>query len=724
MPVASSSTKPTTFRRAKKSHLSGRERRAHTTICVDEPKTPETPKAGKHTMTLAAVTMPRQQRRAEERRLRKHPTTKTAAEARADAFLREKGFFDLHNNVSQAGLTGPAYKRLYETLVGYGNRLSAAHAAALYSMLVAMTRMAQGRLAGRWAFGLPTGTGKTQAIVAWIATLHELGLDHVSVAISASKVEALCELKRDLLKHGVPADKIGLLHGYRHDPKKDGNTGSLPDGYASEPADKGEDRQFMLVTHARVRDRSKMDEFSHYQGRPRDLLLYDESLVVSDATSVPVRDLKGAVGWLAAVCDDSPKLGALVNYLTECRDTIAEALDTADHSGDQASLIRLPYRDAETLERYKAQLGRYPAMESARTLLDIATEELRVVSTGQGGAVWYRVSVPPELKNIIILDASHPIRRLCQLDSSINDAEKSLPEVRNVGVPLSQIKNFDYVTIHQRFSGGGRDTLRKDFTRGVVDRRTTKEVAEVIRQLPIEEAVLCFVFKTRTSERVDYARVLRNDLETSGIDPDATVIMGGKERPRINIVTWGNETASNVWSYCQNVILVGVLQRSPVDLAAAYLGQVDDLAAAYSGDAIKDLLRSEVCHVIYQALSRGSCRTAYGGQAAPMRAWLIHRDDRIQRELARVMPGVQWAVWEKSGKREKTGIIAESAMRISGHLDDLPRDTQSLSSRQLKNRRGALRAAHPHVHLGIEPCPRRSPRLDQGGARCRSLPCR
>ena len=390
------------------------------------------------------------------------------------------------------------------------------------------------------------------------------------------------------------------------------------------------------------------------------------------------------MGYLGGRYDGDPKRADLIGHLTECRDIITEALETTDRAGEHANLIRLPYRDEETLKRYKDQLGRHPATEAARTLLDIATEELRVVATGQGGAVWYEVSVPAELGDIIVLDASHPIRRLCQLDSSINDADGGFPEVRKVGVPLSQIKRFDNVTIHQRFTGGGRESMKNDFSRGAADRKTTKEVAEVIRQLPTDEAVLCFVYKTRASERVDYASVLKADLASSGIDPDATITVGGEERPRISVATWGSETATNAWNHCQNVILVGVLQRSPVDLAAAYLGQVDDIRAAYPEDAIKSLLRSEVCHMIYQALSRGSCRTAHDGQAAPMRAWIVHRDDSIQAELSRVMPGVRWAVWEQSGKRVKTGIIAETAMRIAGHLEALAETTQCISSRALK----------------------------------------
>ncbi len=62
---------------------------------------------------------------------------------------------------------------------------------------------------------MPTGMGKTKSIEPWIATVNDAGLDHVSVAVAASKVEALCEMKRSLLDLGVPATKIGLIHSKR-----------------------------------------------------------------------------------------------------------------------------------------------------------------------------------------------------------------------------------------------------------------------------------------------------------------------------------------------------------------------------------------------------------------------------------------------------------------------------------------------------------------------------
>jgi hypothetical protein len=52
--------------------------------------------------------------------------------------------------------------------------------------------------------------------------IHQLKKANLSVAISASQVEALCQLKRDLIDNGVPEQEIGLVHSYKFDPAKIG----------------------------------------------------------------------------------------------------------------------------------------------------------------------------------------------------------------------------------------------------------------------------------------------------------------------------------------------------------------------------------------------------------------------------------------------------------------------------------------------------------------------
>lgn len=170
-----------------------------------------------------------------------------------------------------------AYDILVTDLEAVGNVLSDPHKDALQAMVAEMTGFAAGRLAGRRCFSLGTGCGKTSAIIAWITALHRLGLHQVAVSVSASKIEALCDLKRQLLQHGVPEALIGLKHS---DPR------------ASMPSTHDDDRLYQLVTHARVRGGSDQPLFLEHRGQARALMVYDESLIRSDAEVIAERRLR------------------------------------------------------------------------------------------------------------------------------------------------------------------------------------------------------------------------------------------------------------------------------------------------------------------------------------------------------------------------------------------------------------------------------------------------
>ncbi len=595
---------------------------------------------------------------------------------------RPPGMTDQHNGVSHAALTVASFDLLQRGLEANGNSLSDEHRTALFALVGIFTKSAQGKLPGRWAFGLPTGMGKTSAIVAWCSTLVRLGLDHISVAVAASKVEALCELKRELVRHGVPEERIGLLYA----------AGS---GKYSEPStEDNAERPIMLVAHARVRQAKGLERFNTYRGKPRSLLIYDESLIASDAKGIAVRELRRAVGWLRGDAIGRVGHDTLLAYVDSALGAIEAALTAAKES-DTPKVLALPGLDDATLAIFRALLPRHPATLPISTLFDLAHEDLRVIPTGEGGAVWYELAVSPALRNIIVLDASYPIRQLVRADRTIKDAA-DLPEVKRIGVLLSQLKDYGDVTLHQMLVAGGRTSMQRDYERDPWDRKVSREVVEVVKAVPSSEAALVFVFKTRPGERADYHALTLADLERAGIDTAATVpaIHNGTTtaRPRINVVTWGMETSLNDYAHCQHVVLAGVLHRSPLDLAGAYIGQVNDLRSTVTTATVADLARSEVCHVIYQALSRGSCRVMNNGKARSMTGYILHRDAAIQPVLSQVMPGVSWRPWcPKHIEGKAVGAIASTTLKVVDHLRSLPAGVDRISTRQLKDDAG-LRA--------------------------------
>lgn len=609
--------------------------------------------------------------------------------------LARAGYFTSANGVSHESLTVPAYENLASFLIKTGNVLSEEHRAALMALCGLLTETSQGKRPGRWAFGLPTGMGKSSGIVAWCAALTKLGNKHVSVAVSASKIEALCDLKRDMIRAGVPEDSIGLI--YTHSGTK----------YAFPPTDGNDQRQVMLVAHNRIRMKDGHDQFMTFKGKPRDLLIWDESLVASEAKGFDLDAFDKAIGLVKGAwrrfTDD--KHTAASEWLDACQACMDGTIKAATQS--RPEMLQLPTLSDASLLGIREMLPEDDAAKPVADLLDFYREELRAMPTSQGGGVvWYETAVPSEIKNIIVLDASYHIRMLCRADKTIRNAETNIPEIRNIGKPLADLKRHDNVTIHQLFSGGGRSTMAKDFG-DRTKQLAVKEVVDVVKGIPETEAVLVFVFKDRNTKQTSYAGAMYRALADAGIDTHAKLDTGLKDedgqpvmRDRINVATWGQETSLNRWAHCSNVILCGVLQRSSLDLAGSYLGQTDDIRHDVSTDTIKELARSEVAHVVYQALSRGCCRVMDDGQAKAMKAWVVHRDLGIRGLLEDAMPGIRWETWEAkhltTTDGRQPGIIASTAVKIREHLKGLPREASGLSTRKLKEATGS-KDVHPNT---------------------------
>ncbi len=556
------------------------------------------------------------------------------------------------NGVSHRKLTELAFRALIGSLEGYGNEPSDAQKAALYEIVGTYTFMAQGVLAGRWAFPLATGLGKSQSIVAWLGALNYLGHDHISVAVCASKVESLCDLKRDLIEtYEVPEAKIGLYHSYPYDKAKVGEP-----GYASLPCTEDHNsKQIILVTHNRVRGKCGPDRYNLFQGKPRDLMIWDESLLVSDTRAIRHRDVKAGLAWLQAMLEGTKdNRREACDYLQLCSDTLQAELERLKDGGPPAT-VKLP---VARIQDFKSSLGKNPVVTPLKELLDMSQMDLRMAVTDQGGGlITYDIAVPRELENIVILDASHTIRDLVKLD----------PSIKRTGRFSENILSYRNVTIHQLKHFSGRSTMTEAFRPSKREsRKVSLEIAEVVNQIPLDEGIIIFTFKPH---EVNFEKILKRDFKAGGIDIEATLQIDGQERPRFVWLHWGQETSLSKHSYCSNVLFAGVLHRDHIEIASAIAGQKDDLLTPISSELVREVVRSEIGHCLYQAMSRGSCRIVKGRETRKMNVWLLHRDASIRELLNKVMPGVTWKDWPSKFITKDGGKIDKLALLISDYLD-------------------------------------------------------
>lgn len=581
-------------------------------------------------------------------------------------------------------LTAEAFRIVVADLESYGNVLSPMHRAALLELVETFTGYCTGHIKGRLAFPLPTGCGKTSAVVAFITALHRLG-HIVPVAVAASKVDALCNLKLDLMAHGVPEQLIGLKH-------------AVPD--ARLPSTGNESRSFMLITHTRVRSGRDFELFGRHEGAPRALLVYDETMLRCDAFTVDALALRRAIAACTVEAGDgtaAPARAALVQYLQGASEVITAALTRLREDGDPEGTglpIELPFREENEIAAYRAEVGglgralRGFASE-LDSLLVLSQEPLRVLSTEQGGgAVGAREAVPAELRNVVILDASTPIRELARLDPTVRPVES---------FDLSDLKSFERVEVHQLLAHGGRHSVEDGYrTRGCGSSPMGREVASLIRGRWADPgSVLVFSFLKQGGQgRVDPAAELRRDLSREGIDLSATVTVdrpgGPQERPKVEFLTWGSETSTNGFEHCTTVIMAGVLHRHQLDLASLARGQVGNPAEPTPSDRLRALVRSEAAHCIYQGASRGSCRRVDNGKALPMHLYVIHADPHLRDTLDRVMPGAVWDFPEPRflKKAATTSVEVEMLHRMLTALRELPSSADRISRKALKKTLG------------------------------------
>lgn len=583
--------------------------------------------------------------------------------------------------VEPIGLSANAWELLIDILVSRGNTLSGPHAVALLKLMELFSGYVAGAESGRVAFPLPTGMGKTTGIVAFIASMHRMGY-RVPVAVAASRVQALVTLKRDLMAHGVPEEDIGLAH---RDPSAgEPSTGCRPqDG-----------RLVQLVTHARVRmGEDYLGLFQQYQGHPRALMVYDETMFRADAFAFLALAVRSAVDGVTSHAEAKPELVPAVEYLQAAVTAMRECLDRAALLGDPKGLpLELPELHPEVIEHWKALLAKSSRpradVEVLQLFLDVSQLPLQVLTMTQGGgAVAVRQAVSHQLDNVVILDASTPIRDLVSLD----------PSVRVFSPIPMDLKSFERVEVMQLLAAGGRSSMEQSFTDKQKETSSvSREVLDIVTGELARDPLRCFLlftFKKSTRRDLDMKEGLRAALRAAGLDPDEQVETADGQRPRFNFLHWGQHEGLNGYEFCQTVILAGVLHRAHLDIAASIKGQKLDLSAPTPHELVSKVIASEIAHCVYQAASRGSCRRVTKGKANAMRLWLIHLDPGLKDVLDHVMPHAQWS-WPDP-KFIKKHTLGQQGVTMRGRileaLRGLPDDVLKVSTRALKDRMGMER---------------------------------
>lgn len=552
-------------------------------------------------------------------------------------------------------LASQAHANWLTSLRVNGNHPSADHQHAGWQLLRAMVDQLYGVVTGRYAYALPCGAGKTQAVVALLAAMVSLRVfgSGKTVMVVAQQVKALCEIKQKLLDAGLPELDVGILHSMTS---------------AAFPSTGNEKRPIMLVTHARIQQGDLLPACCRNKdGKLHDLVIWDEALISTDAVTLTLDSTLTALRHFA----DSGKCSTVAEVYK--RLTLAVVCEQAAQQAGQSPCELSPTvteHEAELIRQELQGIGYLDSMghalrEQSISAVSLIRNPISLVDSRYGSfatLMRYVVKVPDALANIVILDASHAIDELRQADSTIR---------RGTTEAMVSFKNFGNVTVTHYPVASGKSTMQ--------DGKAISEAVRIAKELPQHEQALFVTFKDWHEAR------LKDELRAAGL-PVNCIMPDGKDRP--NVITWGKHTSANCYTDCRHVVLVGLLRLPRQALASKLAAQKRDLTHRRDISGLLGLEQSVIAGDVMQAMNRGCMRlTDAEGKAHPMRVHIIAKDD-LRQLLEKAMPGLQWETVEV-----KAPTRTEDAARlIIDYLNGLPEGEQKVSLKALFPAAG--------VHLG------------------------
>ena len=573
---------------------------------------------------------------------------------------RKQGGVIMHGNTIDSELSELAYSYTQNILKTHGNKISSKQEVELIKVLESATRIISLQDNKRMASPLPCGAGKTTAIRAMIKATYDLKRDH-RIVVCAEKIEALCELLRDLTdQDGIPRDNITLIHTYDHDP--DFNLEAPKQKTASEKADewKGEHRQFLLLTHSKLQHGSGRLEY--------DLLFYDETLLLGESSAISVPDLAGEIGKFINKVEASKSLAKdnQRNLLPWLKSTKIELMKDRPIQGEfilEIDPLPMDIKDAKAAG--KPIHGNDPMLSNFMGMVYDKAEIRLLEGCNQGSAlVTYRQVIPDDLSNMIILDASYNIRKLTTYDDRVDVISLS-----------GDIKEHSSVTAYVHKAKAGRQSIIGGLQRGKELPLLDEISALAARKLNDGKKVLIFTFKDDGKGRP--VSVLKEKI-TDELGKDPVMLSNGGE---LRFLTWGYETAINSHSDCDTVMFAGLLTLPTAEVAGRVFAQSTDIRLQISSDELNEVVQSEKVHSTYQALNRGSCRIMRDGKANPMEAYIFTHDYLAMKSALKiVMPGIRFKRYKASYLKEGTSKIEQCKDNIFDYLESFKGDKISKSS--------------------------------------------
>ncbi|MFM9847691.1 MAG: hypothetical protein ACKVP3_11090 [Hyphomicrobiaceae bacterium] len=524
--------------------------------------------------------------------------------------------------VERPGLAARTLRALRETFKGWDHYPTPDHWKGLEEIAGAIEAMAEGRAAPQFLYSsLPTGMGKSSTLLESVRQiLASPAHRHVGIVIFVSRLE---EIKRMIDELALEQGRFAVEVGKReeNDELRVLGRGKFKGSRWIADTDNAQivfATQQKLTAFATIPGKKDFKQLWPYLGKPRLVRVWDESIMPSKPLILKPDDIK-------AFADALERLGQ-AKPANELRDLVKQILDAAhlgarqfafpmlDHFVTMTNPVKKLYEPDEVGDIISRMQGR-----NVRMFFDPG-------KGADGTMLTYRELLPKHLAPMLILDASGHLRVTYRAWS---EGRGDLRKLYSPG------KSYRNLTIHHWDRGAGKASMRNNDKRSELVGGAVK----AIRSLPKRDRVLLVTHKPG-KDYDDIVAEIKDEFERSGGDVE-----------RIEAVTWGRHTATNVFKDIRHAIVIGMHQYPDV-VNEAYWRATAAVPADHDVDPkkIEQLRLGEIAHHLFQAAGRTAIRTCVDGDVPEgCSLWVVfaaYGHKAIPKgTLTRCFPGARGMAW-------------------------------------------------------------------------------
>lgn len=466
---------------------------------------------------------------------------------------------------------------------------------------------------------LDPGKGKTEAVCAFLRAWKSLGFHPKgSVLIGLSRLD---EIRAYIDRSGLAEEDFAVLVA---------NGDILNDRGLQDRSQ----AQILFTTHEKLFRWTQVHPFAaqacfHYQGNPRTLRIWDESLLPARPVTLRLDAARGLLEPLRPACRPTASLlDALFAEVSGKASGEAVVIPSALAAQPKVLSAALPAAHQDRWDQLTALAGRTAIIQDS----NLYGRELVAASQ----------PLPADFAPAIILDASGRVRQTYRVWERHGGNLVRLPEAAN---------DYGRLTIHHWHRAASRDALKNPTSRQAI----LQAVAEIINGKDEHEPWL----------------IIHHMPKGTINAPEELSSLIDNPNGRIHFLHWGNHHGTNAYRAIRNVIVLGLWHYPSATYAAQHLAASLGPAAPTITDADLDAMQAgEHQHNLLQAICRANVRNSSDGICGDCTVHVIGKAGKDTKALlADTFPGASIHDWQPV-EPELTGRSLEVAQEIERRFSD------------------------------------------------------